>query len=191
MEASRAAISASTRVRRNSSGLQRWVFAVTSSSGASRRIAAIFSRFSPAFRSAASGGGRGRSRLVPSSPRSVDRVGVQRPGRHRRQGQHSASLPGRPWGRARRRRWRGWSGCRRPATAGTAPPVPTPPPARRGRGRRRGRGCRRARCRAWSPRPRRRRSGTPPRPGRGRRNSFSAWVLGRGARRGLSGRGRS
>ena len=57
LEASRAAISASTRVRRNSSGLQRCVFAVISSSGASRRIAAIFSRFSPTFRSAARTGG--------------------------------------------------------------------------------------------------------------------------------------
>jgi hypothetical protein len=42
VEASGAAISASTRVRRNSSGLHRCVFAVTSSPGASRRIAAIF-----------------------------------------------------------------------------------------------------------------------------------------------------
>jgi hypothetical protein len=57
LDSSRAVISASTRVRRNSSGFQRWVLAVTSSSGARRRIAAIFSRFSPAFRSAASGGG--------------------------------------------------------------------------------------------------------------------------------------
>ena len=57
LDASRAAISASTRVRRNSSGFHRCVFAVTSSSGASRRIAAIFNRFSPSFRSAGSGGG--------------------------------------------------------------------------------------------------------------------------------------
>ena len=57
LEASRVAISASTRVRRNSSGLHRCVFAVISSSGASRRIAAIFSRFSPSLRSAASTGG--------------------------------------------------------------------------------------------------------------------------------------
>ena len=57
LDSSRAVISASTRVRRNSSGFHRWVLAVTSSSGARRRIAASFSRRSPAFRSAASGGG--------------------------------------------------------------------------------------------------------------------------------------
>ena len=51
LEASRAAISASTRVRSSSSGVQRWVLAVTSSSGASRRIAASLSRRSPSTRS--------------------------------------------------------------------------------------------------------------------------------------------
>lgn len=43
--------------RRNSSGDQRWVLAVTSSSGASRRIADIFNRFRPSVRSAGSAGG--------------------------------------------------------------------------------------------------------------------------------------
>ena len=40
LDSSREVISASIRVRRNSSGFHRWVFAVTSSSGARRRIAA-------------------------------------------------------------------------------------------------------------------------------------------------------
>ena len=56
LEASRAVISASIRVRSSSSGAHRWVFAVTSSSGASWRIAASLSRRSPAARSGASGG---------------------------------------------------------------------------------------------------------------------------------------
>ena len=47
LDSSRAVISASTNVRRKSSGLQRWVLATTSSSGASRRIAASFRRFKP------------------------------------------------------------------------------------------------------------------------------------------------
>ena len=105
LEASRAAISASTRVRRNSSGLHRWVFAVTSSSGASRRIAAIFSRFSPSVRSAGSTGGAAVTMAHSASPSvrrcryGVDLVGVQGPGRHRRQGQHLGQrVPGRPRG---------------------------------------------------------------------------------------------
>jgi hypothetical protein len=57
LEGSRAVISASIRVRRNSSGFHRWVLAVINSSGASRRIPAILSRFNPSIRSAASGGG--------------------------------------------------------------------------------------------------------------------------------------
>src|SRR4029450_12390743 len=57
LDSSRAVISASTRVRRSSSGFHRCVLAVTSSSGARRRIPAIFSRFSPAVRSAARVGG--------------------------------------------------------------------------------------------------------------------------------------
>ena len=52
LEASREAISASTRVRRNSSGFQRWVLAATNSSGASLRMAASRSRRKPATRSA-------------------------------------------------------------------------------------------------------------------------------------------
>src|SRR5664280_3365748 len=67
-DASRAVSSASTRVRRTSSGVQRWVFAVSSSSGASRRTVASLSRRSPAARSAGSSGtcagGAGRVGLV-------------------------------------------------------------------------------------------------------------------------------
>ena len=47
LEASREAISASTRVRRSSSGSQRWVLAETRSSAASRRIAASRRRRKP------------------------------------------------------------------------------------------------------------------------------------------------
>ena len=61
LEASRAVISASIRVRSSSSGAHRWVFAVTSSSGASCRIAASLSRRSPAAMSGASGGRAPRS----------------------------------------------------------------------------------------------------------------------------------
>src|SRR6478672_8485345 len=67
-DASRAVSSASTRVRSTSSGVQRWVFAVSSSSGANRRTVASFSRRSPAARSAGSSGtcvgGAGRVVLV-------------------------------------------------------------------------------------------------------------------------------
>ena len=56
LEASRAVISASTRVRSSSSGAHRWVFAVRSSSGASWRIAASLSRRNPSARSGASAG---------------------------------------------------------------------------------------------------------------------------------------
>ena len=76
LDSSRAAISASTRVRRNSSGFHRWVFAVTSSSGARRRIAAIFSRFSPSLRSAASGGGAVLTADPPIGRRSRSRPGT-------------------------------------------------------------------------------------------------------------------
>lgn len=48
--------SVSTSVRSTSSGAHRWVFAVISTSGAVRRIAASLSRRNPALRSAASGG---------------------------------------------------------------------------------------------------------------------------------------
>lgn len=57
LDSSRLLISASMRVRRNSSGFHRCVLAVISSSGARRRIAASLSRRSPASMSAASGGG--------------------------------------------------------------------------------------------------------------------------------------
>ena len=65
LEASREAISASMRVRKNSSGFQRWVLAVTSSSGESARMAERRSRRSPASRSAASGGGVGAHDSLP------------------------------------------------------------------------------------------------------------------------------
>ena len=78
LEASRAVISASTRVRRNSSGFQRWVLAVTSSSGARRRIAASFNRFSPAVRSAASGGCGGGHELTSPLEPPVARMGASR-----------------------------------------------------------------------------------------------------------------
>src|SRR5688572_21735262 len=86
LDSSRAVISASTRVRSSSSGAQRWVLAVTSSSGASRRIAASLSRRSPAVRSGASGGGAVLTAY--HSLLSADRVVRQRSGRHRGQGEY-------------------------------------------------------------------------------------------------------
>ena len=93
LEASRAAISASTRVRRNSSGFHRWVFAVTSSSGASRRIAAIFSRFNPSVRSAGNGGGV-VAVTTTSPPSPVDRG--RRPATGSAPSAGSAPAPARP-----------------------------------------------------------------------------------------------
>ena len=114
----------------------------------------------------------------------IDPVGLQRPGRHRRQGEHQG-LPGRARVRVPRR-WRpGWSGRRRPATGRTRPPARARRAARRCRARPAGRAISvELGRRAWSPRLRQPRSGTPPRPGRGPGTSFSAAVLGRGARRG-------
>ena len=91
LDSSRAVISASTRVRRNSSGFQRCVLAVTSSSGARRRIAAIFNRFSPSFRSAANGGGllltaphrRWRRSAAGSAPMASQHKGLPSWARHR------------------------------------------------------------------------------------------------------------
>ena len=57
LDRSREVISASIRVRKNSSGFQRWVLAVTSSSGESFRMADRRSRRRAASRSGASGGG--------------------------------------------------------------------------------------------------------------------------------------
>lgn len=57
LEASRAETSASIRVRRTSSGAQRWVLAVRSSSGARSRMVDSLSLRRPAVRSAGSGGG--------------------------------------------------------------------------------------------------------------------------------------
>ena len=62
LEASREAISASTNAARSCSGFQRWMVAVTSSSGARARMAESRRRRSPASRSADSGGGGGHGR---------------------------------------------------------------------------------------------------------------------------------
>src|SRR4051794_31204908 len=59
LEASRAVSSASMRVRRTSSGVQRWILAVARSSGARARMRASFSRRSPASRSAGNCGAGG------------------------------------------------------------------------------------------------------------------------------------
>jgi hypothetical protein len=56
LDSSREVISASSKVRRNSSGDHRWVFAVTISSGAMRRIVPSLSLRSPESRSAARAG---------------------------------------------------------------------------------------------------------------------------------------
>lgn len=73
--ASRDVTSASMIVRRNSSGFHRWVFAVTSTSGASLHIAAIFNHVSPSFRSAGSGGGHDTSppSMTNACPAAVGR----------------------------------------------------------------------------------------------------------------------
>ena len=121
LEASRAAISASTRVRNSSSGAHRWVFAVRSSSGASWRIAASLSRRSPSTRSGASAR-RGRAHDVPT-----------RRWRAGRSPTASGSGPGAARARARPRPWwagvfrcrrRGWTGRPRPASGRTRPPGP-------------------------------------------------------------------
>src|SRR5665647_636780 len=65
LEASREAISASIKVRSISSGAQRWVLAVSSSSGASSRIAASLSRRNPAVRSAGRPGAGALMRTPP------------------------------------------------------------------------------------------------------------------------------
>jgi hypothetical protein len=106
LDSSRAMISASIRVHRNSSGFHRWGFAVTRSWGARWRIAASLSRPSPAVRSAAQCSCRVAAELVV----------VQRPERHRRQRQYQRLPPQRgAW--ARRRRRRGSSARRQPAAA--------------------------------------------------------------------------
>ena len=96
LEASRAAISASIRVRSTSSGVQRWVLAVSSTSGAVRRTAASLSRRNPASRSAGSCGTGlgcngfgtrcGGHEVAPVAGR--DLVGVQGSGRRDGQVQH-------------------------------------------------------------------------------------------------------
>ena len=120
LEASRAVISASTRVRSSSSGAHRWVFAVSSSSGASWRIAASLSRRSPSARSGASaGGGRAHD---GSHRRCVARDGVvgQRAGRDDGQLEHE--------------RVPGGGGLRCPGAGGEdGPHVGGPPPAERDR----------------------------------------------------------
>src|SRR3954467_12108260 len=59
LEASRATSSASIRVRSNSSGVHRWVLAVSITEAAMLRMVASFSRRSPAVRSAGSSGAAG------------------------------------------------------------------------------------------------------------------------------------
>ena len=97
----------------------------------------------------------------PSSPADRGR----RPGTGSAPTAGSTPAPSRPaagWGL--RRRWRGWSGCRRPATVGSPPPVPARPPRRRGRGRLQGVDVGDLPA-SLTPRPRPLRPGTPPRPG--------------------------
>ena len=72
-DSSREAISASSMVRRNSSGDHRWVRAVTISSGASRRIVASLSRRRAPSRSAARAGA---AAAVMTSLRSGKRTGA-------------------------------------------------------------------------------------------------------------------
>ena len=115
-----AVISASIRVRRNSSGFHRWVFAVISSSGARRRTAASFRRRSPALRSAASGGRCGAHAGSPPNC-SHSMAGPARAGRV-----STSACPAVRGSRARRRPRPGSSARHRPATARTAPPVPAP-----------------------------------------------------------------
>jgi hypothetical protein len=128
LEASRALISASTRVRSSSSGAHRWVLAVSSSSGARRRIAASFRRRSPSVRSGGSGGGAAvmtghrwrRPTAAGPGPRAAPARARPRP------------LAG-PQCRARRP---GWNARPRRATGRTRPPGPAlprmlPPRARR------------------------------------------------------------
>ena len=107
LDSSRDAISASTRVRRNSSGDQRWVLAVTSSSGARRRIAPSRSRRRPPSRSPASAGVAG---AVMWLRRSRSPTGV---GWRRRAAGSRALRRVTPGGRRRCRR-RGSSGRRSP-----------------------------------------------------------------------------
>ncbi len=72
LAASREAISASTRVRRNSSGDQRWVLADTKSSGDNLRMAERRSRRSPDSRSAGrAGAGALTADLLWRRPRAL------------------------------------------------------------------------------------------------------------------------
>src|SRR5436309_2617930 len=74
LEASRAASSASIRMRSSSSGAHRWVLAVISSSGASWRIAASLSRRSPAR------GGGPRAAVMLIADRGPARRNQEMPG---------------------------------------------------------------------------------------------------------------
>jgi hypothetical protein len=76
LDSSRAVISASIRVRSTCCGVQRWVLAVWSTSGAMARTLASFNRFNPATRSASSGG----ACVVIGAPRS-DRPPANGPAR--------------------------------------------------------------------------------------------------------------
>ena len=113
-------ISASIRVRSSSSGAHRWVFAVTSSSGASWRMVASLSRRSPAAMSGASGGA-----AALTGVRRCGRSAAGRPGGCRRGSPRRRSTGARPGGPRRRRA----AAPRRPAGR------------RRGRRRSRSRAC--------------------------------------------------
>ncbi len=76
--ASRAVISVSTRARSSSSGLQRWVLAVISSSGATLRMLASLSRRRPGSRSAVSAAAA--AAVVTGLAQVIEAVGRQRPG---------------------------------------------------------------------------------------------------------------
>ena len=179
LDSSRAAISASTRVRSTSSGAQRWVLAVCSTSGAMARTVASFSRFSPATRSAAQRRGLGGGHAERLEP-----IGVERPGRHRRQVERRAASPCvDDVGDA------GAGFEDRADVAGLEPPERDGPLERGDQrvaapGGFEGDDQRRARCRAWWSRPRRRRGGTLSAVGPSARNALSAPDRGRTARAG-------
>ena len=102
-------------------GRPRWVFAVTSSSGASWRIAASLSRRSPAAEV-----GRQRRRAARGHDGAADGVVAQRPDRDHGQVEDQR-VPGAAGAAGSRRRRPGWSARRRPASGGTRPPAPARP----------------------------------------------------------------
>ena len=142
------ASSASSRVRSSSSGAQRWAFAVTSTSGASRRTAASLSRRRAASRSGARGAGVGGR-----SSDGLQGIGRERADRDRRQldrqlgpggtdGRHAGSRGedrahvGRPKAaegearsRAPRRTSRPWARSRSAIRTSSPASLPVPPAA--------------------------------------------------------------